>query len=357
MRAPNRSGICLPTWNFLLTVALLAVSTARAEVQFNVLFVDPSRAFAGYQSVIRSHIQSAGADWARYLKTPTGKTPSIEVRVVFETNRLHATAGGSAAVEFVAARNGFDVYETGMAAEIRTGTDPNGADADVDMFIDTDFLINHAWFDPDPTKRIDTVPSNRVDAYSVFLHELGHALFANGWRDWKTGALPLPGGTDGAYLSTFDENITVEPDGKFFFTGPATTARYGTRLPLAFFSIYHLGNPAPSLGSDLLYDLMCFSAKDGQRAFISTIDLALLQDSGLALAQTEIVPPKVRVLEPTPSGQLTIRWTGANYGLVLETSISLANPDWKEVASGLNGTEHTFKPPDGKTGFFRLIAK
>src|SRR6266550_3709499 len=88
--------------------------------------------------------------------------------------------------------------------------DPTGPDAQITL--GDSYLRNELWFDPDPASRSATVPSNKTDAYNVFIHELGHAFAYNGWRDWTTGALP-----DNS-MSTFDEKI-VSSGGNFYFTG------------------------------------------------------------------------------------------------------------------------------------------
>ena len=108
----------------LWTLAILSAGPALGDVQFNVSFNDPDGSHAAFQSSIRSAVQAAGAQWARYLKPPAGMTPSIEVQINFGNQ---PTANGTSVTSgYVATRGGYDVFEQGMAAEIRTGVDPNG---------------------------------------------------------------------------------------------------------------------------------------------------------------------------------------------------------------------------------------
>jgi len=47
--------------------------------------------------------------------------------------------------------------------------------------IGPDYLANELWFDPNPLARLIPVPSNKTDAGSVFIHEMGHILGFNGF--------------------------------------------------------------------------------------------------------------------------------------------------------------------------------
>ena len=107
------------------------------------------------------------------------------------------------------------------------------------------YLQNELWFDPDPVGRSVAVPINQTDARSVVLHELGHALGFNGWRDGSTGALP------GSYQSTFDaySQLAASPAGTVLqFTGPQAMAVYGGGVPLTFGNYSHVGNNVPPAG-------------------------------------------------------------------------------------------------------------
>ncbi|MGC1274313.1 MAG: PEP-CTERM sorting domain-containing protein [Planctomycetaceae bacterium] len=119
---------------------------------------------------------------------------------------------------------------------------------------------------------------------SVMLHELGHALGFNGWRDQFNGTLPTNTDVDRQYASVFDD-LTVFDGSDFFFVGELAQAVYGGPVPLTFGNIFHLGNTLPRPGENLIPDLMngvVFT--DGVRYEISALDVAMLRDTGLAPA-------------------------------------------------------------------------
>ena len=122
--------------------------------------------------------------------------------------------------------------------------DPSGSVADVLIRLDPDYINNILWFDPDPDDAIVGVPQDRTDAYSVLLHELGHALGFNGWRDWSTGTLP------GDYMSTYDARV-IQSGGIHYFSGAGVNSVYGGAVALTTGNIAHYGN-ASGPGSDLV---------------------------------------------------------------------------------------------------------
>ena len=136
------------------------------------------------------------------------------------------------------------------------------------------------WFDPDPRTRRARLPKpeeQRLDAYSVILHELGHALGFNGYRDPGTGELP------GQHLSSYDR--WVERQGKYlFFNGPQARKSYGGPVPLSrtIANYHHFGEPGRAGETRLRKDPMNgFVLEWSQRYEISPLDLAILADCGL----------------------------------------------------------------------------
>jgi hypothetical protein len=172
--------------------------------------------------------------------------------------------------------NGLPVIEEGMPHELRTGEDPNGATPDVEIVFDPDYAKT-MWWDPKPRSRTRPVPSDKLDALSVVLHELGHAIGFNGRLDPKTGS------PTGGEISTYDR--WVEYDGKdFFFTGPTATNIYRKKIPLSrtATNYHHFGEPGPGLDRKLKEDLMNgIVMQYGRRYEVSALDLAILADCGL----------------------------------------------------------------------------
>lgn len=162
-----------------------------------------------------------------------------------------------------------------MAAEIRTGVDPNGATPDVEIDLNPVYANSELWFDPEPLVRTALVDIEHTDAMSTFIHEFGHALGFNGWMNSLTGAYP------GSARSTFDEHTTLDGP-NYAFTGTEAMAVYGGPVPLTIGSTTHLGNLAPLPGGDLQGDVMngLFFYR-GSRYDISPVDIAILRDVGL----------------------------------------------------------------------------
>ena len=250
-------------------LAALVSAGAAAGIGFTVSFED-SGEFDPYRSLLEQNVLAAGAWW----DSAVVGDGVIDVMVRANHAIPRATAGSATSV-FYEQRGRFEVREEGMAFEIRTGIDPNGASPDVFININPDYLANTLWLDPDGYARTAPVPSNRTDAMSVMIHELGHGIGFNGWADNFDGTLP------GSVMSRFDQ-WKVFDGSNLFFSGPEATDLYGGPVPLTFGNANHIANASPRPGSDLLPDLMngvVFSS--GTRYEISPIDLAILRDLGL----------------------------------------------------------------------------
>jgi hypothetical protein len=259
-----------------MAAVLAWVPTASAAVSFTVRFDDPAGTYSAYHSAIRSHLLAAGNDWARRFNT----TANASIDLVVRFDGRPTMASSSLTSSYVGTVNGISMYEQGAAYEARTGVDPNGTTVDAEVIIGTTYLQNELWFDPSPTTRnTATVPSNKTDAYSCFLHELAHIFVFMGWRNPTTGALP------GNYMSTFDRymNVSTSP---FSFVGPwaQSSYGYGQAVPLTLGNPTHVGNTSPQPGSNLDTDVMFGPyVYRGYRYYISRTDLAVFHDSGLPI--------------------------------------------------------------------------
>ena len=217
----------------ILISLLLLIFTGAAEgaVMYSVSFDDPGGAFAPFYSSITSSFLSAGQEWSQFLVG----TGTIDTVISF--NPSIPTADSASAIFVPTGTVGpRTLVEQGAANEIRTGMDPNGAAADARLRIGTNYLTNQLFFGAGP------IPSNKTDAESVFLHELGHIFAFNGPNDVN-------------FTSTFGQYVVFDGANPFF-AGPAATALYGDEVPLTLGNDFHLGNLAPGPGADLIPDLM-----------------------------------------------------------------------------------------------------
>jgi Domain of unknown function (DUF4114) len=265
---------------------------------FNTTFDDPAGTYSRFYTDIRSHVAAAGAIWSKYI----AGNGSLEVTIKFSAGTGSIVSGRSLQPVDLRTNGLLNVQEQGAATEIRTGIDPNGATPDIELNFNPENLINELWFDPDPIARVASVPSNKTDAVSAIMHEFGHAIGFNGWKDDTTGALPAN------YESTFDEKTSFDGT-NFFFTGTQSTALYGSAVPLTFGNITHLGNSAPRPGSTLNPDLMNVGLRRGIRTDISALDLAILADVGVSIVNSPAVttPPVTTPPVTTPPNDLVLK--------------------------------------------------
>ncbi|HJU38368.1 MAG TPA: hypothetical protein VJ724_02255 [Tahibacter sp.] len=209
----------------------LAACAAHAQVTFTVDFDASANVLTtAERDAVAAHLRDAGRRWAQALGITAAR--AIELRVaVSNVPTANGTSNTSAAIGTIAGRT---TYEQGVAYELRTGTDPNGAAPDGTVTFGLTYLRNELWFDPSPETRTAPVPIDRTDAMSVALHELGHILAYNGWADLTTGVSPA------TYWSTFDR--WMQPGAPSTITGPYSVAAWGYAPDVTTGNNKHWGN-------------------------------------------------------------------------------------------------------------------
>jgi hypothetical protein len=193
--------------------------------------------------------------------------------------------GGSEDSVLVMNTGGLRVYEQGVAAEIRSGTDPNGSEVDATITFGITPLTQVGswfyWFDPDPEARTATIPTNGIDAVSTCMHEIGHVLLWNGWRDYSTWQLPSD------YASIYDY-LSIDDGTTPYFEGEHAMEAYEGSVPQTYNAPVHLGNLDPRPGMDLDLEVMHGTpSRYRTRYEISPLLLAFLADAGLPVRGSE----------------------------------------------------------------------
>jgi hypothetical protein len=262
--------------------------TAAVRSQIDALF--PSRAnpqvrdFASFCERIGSNLAVAAGMWGGHFNS----NERVEIEVNFEdtdSGRAGGRSKDSVSIGPSARYPGKSLIMEGAAAQIAGRGQPTTPGILITIPPNT-YTSEQVWFDPDPVGRSQPVPTGLVDAVTLFLHEMAHGLGFNGRLVQDPERPNQSGKPDEEWVSTYDE--CVQFDGSnFFFDGPsAMAANGGLKVPLGDSqrennNYHHVGNDAgrcDSCRSDLM---TAFPWDVGRRYTISSLDLAILKDTGL----------------------------------------------------------------------------
>lgn len=304
-------------------------------ITFSVTFDDPGGSQAAYYSDLEQNALAAGAELAQFL----ADSASIEIILGFSDTAPTAN-GGSEDYSVVRVEDGITVVQAGAASELRTGIDPNGTAPDIRITFGVEFLTDDVWLDPTPFDGSDPVPADKVDGFSVILHEIMHAFSLIGYGDNIDGSLP------GEFATLFDTHVTFVSD-NFYFNGPQAVELYGGPVPLTYGNHFHVGNSSPRPGSELLSDLMNGVVGHlGVREVVSPLDLAILADTEILLL-SEVEPNNPPVIEPQTFTVVEHRPDGTLIGTVLASDL---DEDQTQTFSILDGNASGAFSIDSATG-------
>lgn len=205
----------------------------------------------------------------------------LEIRVQVDIGVQDIKGVGCQSEEFIPVEKTEEgnIYTQGLAALLMGLKHPFNKYYHIRLLINKDYLLKQLWFDPHPQSRtLPIPPGTKVDALSVFLHEILHALAFNGWLDSKTGVSK----SINRARSVYDRYVTAR-EGQLYFNGPHARQVYGGPVPLNTRNYKHYGNqtgPGENLAGQLMFgDFYRFR----YRADLSPLDLAILRDCGIKI--------------------------------------------------------------------------
>ncbi|NNU15340.1 calcium-binding protein [Parvularcula sp. ZS-1/3] len=239
--------------------------------------------------------------WAYFLGGNQAGTLDISVTVGGTDAVASAGPGGLYFGEYIDTDNNgfindgdFRVVLPGSLIELQTGQDLNGGAADIVVFVNETLLQNDSfYFGTDLT---ESVPSGKIDFYSVMLHEIGHGLGFIGLNDavgvYETSNFTIDGQTVNLNYGTYLDYYTrFDSEGIARYYGPNAAEGYGDGVPIEFTTgssgsdLSHLlGRAIDGFDSDLRHSLMNPFTVNGDRVAVGILELLMLQDFGHTIA-------------------------------------------------------------------------
>jgi len=227
----------------------------------SITILDSSGTLAPYETGIRQSLSAAWDMWASHFI----RTAPIEIEVKYQPGSPGVLATGGSLIEVATGEflDGRRLTQSGVASELISGHDANGATADARITIATD--PSRLEF---RASAEDALPRTKFDAISIFAHELGHVLGFRSNLD-STGT-PIQAG----FLTNYDKFIS-KPGAALNFDGAHAVDTRGGAIPLAGSGPAHV---------DISGDLMASALGAGQIKTVGVLDISVLQDLGLPVS-------------------------------------------------------------------------
>lgn len=282
--------------------------------------------------------------WSAALAGDASLTIRIEITDTVGSGRADGTWGNGTTV---GNSGGFSYAVGAPAFELQGNGSAPAGEADIVIRVAPDYLINELYLDPTPGRRGDT-PTEKTDALSVMLHEIGHALGFTGYYDEASNTY------SGNFKTGYDYRIKLVDDA-VWFDGPNVRALLGGMVPLTEDNHNHYGNSNayPGDSTDPLLGLMngvVFFR--GYNYAIGDLDLAMLADTGIGTRRTDILD--VPFLRAMRGGAGNDRITGGGGDNLLKGDLGhdrIHGSAGADVIYGGSGNDVLF----GDTGNDRLI--
>jgi hypothetical protein len=137
---------------------------------------------------------------------------SPDVEVIIETTSTGRLSAAGLLHDYLGKVNGFDTWEHALTTESRTGIDVDPYMPELYIYIDPDSdYLQGLWWDPTPLSLTGgEIPADKMDGFSVVLHEILHGMGISGWLNQETGE------HIGNNQSVWDSLITVKGDNAYF---------------------------------------------------------------------------------------------------------------------------------------------
>jgi hypothetical protein len=295
---------------------------------YTVNLSDPNLLSGSSDSLLVANLDAALNDWSQYISG----IGTLVVQLDIVASSGTANGGSTGVLSTHTTLGSGQEVELSSVYELTTGLHAPGTASDITISIDPNFVNGTLFLSPNPEDH--TTEPNRINAVSVFSHELAHGFGMQGYYS-QDGTL-LNGGS---FETSFDSYIKNEPDGSASFTGPAAEAVYGGPVPLTTHTAtgenyYHFAN---SIGDPLGTDLMSGIGIPFGFTAISNLDLAVLADVGVPLAPKFSVDDTTTNVATTAAGDF---YTGPVAGLE-QQYINLSTDNLAITASVPNSFIHS----------------
>ena len=221
----------------------------------------------GERQEILDTMKAATTMWSWYL-TASDVTLDMEIDIDNSDYSGNTLAEGGPHGYFRSKTDfqGATVWFPDAVVELHNGQDFNAGVTDLFMTLTVDAIRNQLYFKPDVGASLTpyTVPFNKYDALSVFLHEVGHGL----------GIDSLSDSVSDPTFATDKTPYDLYIDSNSRFNGPnALAAVAGRTIQLDPKSLAHF-----SESGSFASDLMSTTVPEGTRVRISALDVGVLQD-------------------------------------------------------------------------------
>jgi hypothetical protein len=329
---------------------------------------DSKHLLTGNQAaLLKADMAEAATEWLNHIANP-GHTPINVLLNITDDDKTHPRFDGAPAFLMSTGSDANDTWESAFAYKLQNGADPttglesfpklsDGAQADVVININSNYLNSVGWLDPNPGEGTDPVPADKVDMVSELMHEFGHGLGIG-----ATKSLDITTGTfDAGQKTTWESLLDVEKSGTYF-TGSHAIREHGgpvvvtTNTPEENYG--HLGNALSDAtdpktgGPDVMFGVYF---ETGKRYEVSDLDVAILQDLGYHIKNpyeinvSEVARPTwldIHSLVSTQPEAIATRGDHAtDISTFLDESAGLSHSFWDQAATAIDAVNHTTNLP------------